>query len=135
MPIQYKAGYKYQLYQAYWCNVEIYPKEKIDTEYIELTEKGLLTIRRGYAWDGGSGPAIDSKTIMRGSLIHDSLYQLMRQGFLSIDNRKQADIELKKICKEDGMWSVRVWWVYKAVRLAAGTYALPENAKEVITAP
>ena len=70
--------YKYQLMKkGYTCQVNI-RKISAKTAFIQLTAKGKLTIKRGYAWDGPSGPTIDTKTFMRGSLVHDALYQLMR---------------------------------------------------------
>ena len=59
-----------------------------------LNTKGHLIIKRSYAWDGPSGPTIDTKNFMRGSLVHDALYQLMRHEHLSSDEwRAVADLE------------------------------------------
>lgn len=109
-------GYKYQLVNRYGINTGIIPDMAISTPFISLDINGYLTIRQGYAWDGPSGPTFDTKNFMRGSLVHDALYQLMRQGYLNIDiNRNKADRLLKYICKEDGMSSLRAWWVYQGV--------------------
>ena len=113
--IFYKGGYKYQLCKDYKVEIEIYPYSDIITEYIELSSNGVLKIKRGYAWDGASGPVFDTKNFMRGSIIHDALYQLMRQGLLPTIWRDKADCLLRKICREDGMSWVRSWYVYKAV--------------------
>ena len=74
--IAYKAGYKYQLKAEYVVQIDIKPAALIDIEYLALTPTGALTIRKGYAWDGPSGPTIDTLNFMRGSLVHDALYQL-----------------------------------------------------------
>ena len=72
---------------------------------------------------------------MRGSLIHDALYQLMRMGLLFISFRKRADMELEKACAVDGMCGFYRNIVYFAVQKAAKNSALPKHAKKVITAP
>jgi len=76
-----------------------------------------LDILEGYCWDGPSGPAIDTQNFMRGSLLHDCLYQLIRDGYIIPSYRKTADIFLFKICREDGMSWIRGVWVYLGVRM------------------
>lgn len=134
--IAYKGGYKYQLKEKYCVVIDIRPDKAINTDYITLETEGYLTISKGYAWDGPSGPTIDSLTFMRGSLVHDALYQLMREGHLDHKiYRDASDRILQKICKEDGMWSMRAAWVYQAVRLFADPAADPAANKPVTTAP
>jgi len=134
--IAYKSGYKYQLREIYSVTIDIKPAATIDTEYIKLDTDGNLTIAKGYAWDGPSGPTIDTRDFMRGSLVHDALYQLMREGHLDNHNyRDDADRILQRLCKEDGMWSARAWWVYEAVRRFADPAADPASEKPVIHAP
>lgn len=135
MAIYYKSGYKYQLTGDYIVQVGIYPEKIVSTGYLSLAPDGQLTILRGYAWDGPSGPTLDTKSFMRGSLVHDALYQLIRMELLPPQDRKTADKVLRSICKEDGMWSARAWWVYKAVRRAGGSAADPNNKKKIKTAP
>lgn len=134
--MEYKDGYKYQVFTTYEVPVAIQPQESltIDT-YLELDTNGTLRINKGYAWDGASGPAIDTKTIMRGSLIHDALYQLMRAGKLGQQWREQADKELRTACLRDGMWRIRAWWVYLAVRLFAKKAAMVGMEKRPKVAP
>ena len=134
--IRYKSGYKYQLKSDYDVSISIYPGADIQTEYISLNKKGLLTIKSGYAWDGPSGPTIDTKNFMRGSLVHDALYQLMREEHLnSKDHRDQADRLLQEHCKKDGMSSLRAWFVYKALKFGGGPAADPANDKPIVFAP
>lgn len=134
-PIRYKAGYKYQLAEDYTLKTSIRPERFILTQFIRLDTDGTLHILAGYAWDGPSGPTIDSKNFMRGSLVHDALYQLMREGHLDPGRwRKPADELLVAICKEDGMWGIRRWWVYAGVRLGAAPATQP-RLDEVLSAP
>lgn len=115
--IKYRDGYKYQLVCDYSVSIPIRPKEDIEIEFITLSRDGLLLIKHGYAWDGPSGPTIDTRTSMRGSLVHDVLYQLIRDGYLNQLHREDADIILRDILIEDGMPELRAEIWYKAVRL------------------
>ena len=134
--IAYNDGYKYQLKESYTVAIDIKPSLPINTEYIDLDVAGNLTIRKGYAWDGPSGPTIDTLTFMRGSLVHDALYQLMRESRLDhVEYRESADRILQRICKEDGMWSLRAWWVYQGVRIFADPAADPASKRPVTRAP
>jgi hypothetical protein len=135
MKIRYKKGFKYQLSEYYSAMLPFTPDQYVETKYITLTTSGELQIRVGYAWDGPSGPTIDTKNFMRGSLEHDALYQLMRMGLLGKQNRKNADDRLIAVCKEDGMSWLRAQWVLLGVRFGGGASADPANAKEVLEAP
>ena len=134
--ISYKEGYKYQIVEAYSVNIPIEPENDIVTDYIDLKRDGTIIIKKGYAWDGPSGPTIDTDNFMRGSLVHDALYQLMRGEKLDKNiYRDKADRLLQQMCKEDGMSSIRAWWVYKGVRWFADPAADPSHKKPVIKAP
>lgn len=134
--IAYNSGYKYQLKETYAVPIEIKPSSPINTEYIRLDADGNLTIYEGYAWDGPSGPTFDTLNFMRGSLVHDALYQLMRENDLDhVVYRETADRILQRICKEDGMWSLRAWWVYQGVRIFADPAADPAAERPVKRAP
>lgn len=126
--ISYQRGYKYQLYAEHEFSVsgidlnhnwESPVKEK-HLHFIDVVEAstGQINIKakKGYAWDGPSGPTLDTKTFMRGSLYHDILYQLINESVIPNTNRKRADEILREICLEDGMSRVRAWWVFRAVR-------------------
>lgn len=133
--IIFKSGYQYQLHEDYTIPISIKPPLPIRTEYIRLSANGVLTIKEGYCWDGPSGLAFDTLNFMRGSLVHDSLYQLMREGCLNQRYRELADKELQRICLEDGMSTLRAWWVYRGVRLGGGPSAEPSNDRRSIRAP
>lgn len=133
--IYYKKGYKYQLVKTTEFDTSIHPVITINTEYITLFKNGKLIIREGYCWDGPSGPAIDTKNFMRGSLAHDALYQLMRMELLPQSFRLQADEELGKICAEDGMSSFRRWYVVRELNNFGASAASPSNKKRILIAP
>ena len=131
--IEYRAGYKYQLVKSVTFRTDAYPSQGVQTPFICLDADGTLTIKSGYAWDGPSGPTVDTKNFMRGSLVHDALYQLMREGHLDRKYRKTADKLLRKMCREDGMTDIRAWWVYQAVQNFGKSSATVK--RETITAP
>ncbi|MBL8995693.1 MAG: DUF1353 domain-containing protein [Gemmatimonadales bacterium] len=134
--IAYKSGYKYQLKRAYTLAIPIRPPQGIVTEYVSLDERGQLSLKAGYAWDGPSGPTIDTRDFMRGSLVHDALYQLMRERHLDrATYRAPADELLRDHCREDGMSRVRAWWVYQAVRRFADPAADPAADRPLTFAP
>ena len=103
--------------------------------YISLDPSGELVIYAGFAWDGPSGPTFDTKSFMRGSLVHDALYRLIRNRKIDPEWRKYADDLLYQICLEDGMWKWRASYVYQAVRKAGANSANPENRQKVMEAP
>lgn len=86
-------------------------------KYLTLSE-GVLIINAGYTWDGPSGPAIDTDNFMVPSLVHDALYQLLRET--KLDNtmfRRLADEVFRDMALEEGMWKIRAWNAYYMVRI------------------
>jgi len=110
--VYYRKGYKYQTTRDHKFRVPIYPKNPLDTYWLHLTTDGWLHIKQGYAWDGASGPTFDTEDSMRGSLVHDALYQLIRLHLLDRKYKDIADKVLRDCCIEDGMSPVRadVWY-------------------------
>lgn len=133
--ISYKSSYKYQLVESYSMETGILPDDTVVTEYLVLARGGKLWINAGYCWDGCSGPTFDSKSSMRGGLVHDALYQLIRLGHLDKKNRKKADALAAKIWKEDGMWVWRANSWLKALEWFGEGSTLPSAEKPVQVAP
>jgi len=132
--IAYREGYKYQLARDYIADIGICPPEAVGNSYLLLSKSGQLIVKEGYAWDGPSGPTCDTKNFMRGSLEHDALYQMMREGLLTPGHRILADQRLRAVCLQDGMSAIRAWWVYQGVRLG-GAGAIEPRPNETLTAP
>lgn len=130
----YRTGYKHQLAQSYRDQVRLRPKETIHTPWIQLYSTGVLTINRGYAWNGATG-AVNTKTFICASLVHDALYQLIRLGLLEPSARRAADRELRRIAREDGMGRFRAAYVYAAVRLFGTRAVTPAKEPAVLIAP
>ncbi|WP_206076940.1 hypothetical protein [Massilia horti] len=135
--IAFKDRYKYQLTETYSLKIGIHPDTNIEVDgYLSLDPNGLLTIKRGYAWDGPSGPTFDTPNFMRGSLVHDALYQIMREKKLDREiHRAGADELLRKICLEDGMSWLRASWVHLGVRLFGEPASDPAHKHPTIYAP
>lgn len=137
--IEYKKGYKYQLSTDYSIQLDI-PAEDIhlcslESDYLVLTEEGILTVKSGYAWDGPSGPTYDFDSFMRGSLVHDALYQLMREEVIPASYKKYADKLLKTHCLEDNMLLGLANMVYFFINRYGAQYVLPENRHQIIISP
>ena len=135
--MQYRNGYKNQLYNKpeVFQLKYIFPEKDIITHLGTITTKGVMTIFSWYAWDGASGPTVDTKNVVRGSCGHDFLYELIRLGFLPFRYWELADKELNNWLKENGTSAFRRWYWMKGLALAAGSAANPRNQKEVYTAP
>ena len=134
--IRYRSDYKYQLASEYRIKITIVPAETIVTNFIDLDIDGELTVKNGYAWDGPSGPIVDTKENLRASLVHDALYQLMRlQKLKSRTHRKTADKIFRNLCKQDGVPSITANIYYNALRKFGKPAASPGNKKKVRRAP
>lgn len=133
--MKYYKGYKYLLAEDEHTKISVYPDKNIVTPYIKLDMRGNLIIKKGYAWDGCSGPTKDTKTNMTPGFVHDALYQLMRMDLLSQKWRMDVDMNFKQMCLDRGMWEFRAWYYYKGVREFGLSSASAENRKEILEAP
>lgn len=103
------------------------------TDWIELDRNGVMTLSAGYAWDGASGIAINTKNSLRASCGHDALYQLIRLGLLPRTKRLQADSDLRKWLIEDGMLELRAGIWFLAVRLFGELYLRDDVSAQGVT--
>lgn len=113
------ANYKYVVTKEYEMQLE-YRDIEIENFYFKLSKKGILKIKGGYRWDGATGRfVLDTNTFMLGSLVHDCLYQMLRD--YDIEDRKTfryiADNTLIEICNQEGMNKIKQKLVYIGVRL------------------
>ena len=132
--IKYKSGYKYILAERYSIDLPI--RVRVQHDFMSLDLNGKLTIERGYVWDGASGPTWDDKHNMRGSLVHDALYQMMREGLLSQNYYHLANEIFRIILLEDGMSRIRAWLYYRGVETSiARVSSTPAGRRRIETAP
>ncbi len=123
-PIKYEslAKWKYRLTADLDMQTRVKGIE-CKTEYIRLREDGTLTLLKGYAWNGASGPTLDTAGTMAPSAGHDALYQLIEMGVLPASERINADRDLRDWLIGEGVPEVRALLWYRAVRVAGGVYA------------
>lgn len=125
--VKYKKGgsKKYVLLSLFVTLLKVKPKRNIQLKYASLTKSGTLHIYADYEWDGPSGPAIDTNSFMRGSLVHDLLYQLIREGHLGSGfwsrawYRLKADNEMFRQCGKGKYKMIfpRRCWTWLGVRI------------------
>ncbi len=106
-----------------------------DDKFASMGPSGILQVKEGYRFDGSSGPAIDTKSSQLAALVHDCLYQLMRQSQLSTKWRKKADQIYRDLCIKGGMTRARAYIRYFALRIGGGKHAKPTRRPKVLTAP
>jgi hypothetical protein len=125
---------RYQVLENWWCQTGLvgyaFQIRRGDFLAAQMDNLGLLTVFAGDTWDGPSdGPWIfqtrNTPDSMKGSLVHDKLYEAGRDGSLpnTGDMRRQCDDIFYRINRSSGMyrWRARMWWA--AVRQAAnGSY-------------
>lgn len=122
-----KVNYKYQVKEDFKIDIQgltqiLNIKFNIVHPYFSLMNDYVI-VEKGYCYDGPSGPTIDTENFMAPSLIHDVLYQCMREGFLDQSCRKTADTILYNLCRQYGMNIIRAKYVYWALRLFGGIAA------------
>ena len=146
--IKYRGGFKYQLATS----VAIYAPELEGFKYkgsrfLQLVHDGdgpngtgtYLLSKAGYAWDGPSGPMMDTKTAMVASLAHDGGAQISRRSPKWTELARDRFIEKNndlfyRLCIESGMWRFRARYARWGVA-RVDAYADPKNKRKVYTAP
>lgn len=102
--------YKYRLLKDIegWIDFQHLMLDKpIHTEYCSLFTSGRIIGRKNYAWDGASGPTVDTTSSMHCSLDHDILWQLIEEGYLSKEWYPISNDHLEDQGEKDGMWPIR----------------------------
>lgn len=102
----------------------------IETDYISI-RGGQMIIAGGYAWDGATGwPKWlkHPKSLIRSSMAHDALYQLMREGEVDREKwRDYADRLLQQISVADGANKTLAKMVYRLTRRLGKKYTMPQK--------
>ena len=126
------VNYRYQLADDLVVQTRIFPAAAIHHPFFTLSMTGLLVIKRGYAWDGISfflSP--QTKTSVKGTCVHDCLYQMLRLGLLDQEWKPWADEEMKRVFIASGMHKWRATYMYKAVLKHGKPAADPKNVRRV----
>ena len=141
--------YKYQVITVVMAYTGIFGKDV--KKYLggkllfHLKADGVLIIYPPYAWDGSSGPVYDSKGTMLASLVHDIIYQMLRDELLLkpedfdfgieayneafVKLRNQGDVLYRKIMLDDGVWRIWAWIQYRGLICWGRSSALPDFLK------
>lgn len=134
MKVHYRSGYAFQLAKPFMCSTPV-REACAGNHFVGMAADGTLTIAAGYAWDGASGPIAQGPDIVRGSLVHDALYQLMRECGLNARWREAADDLLRAMFIADGMHPVMATIAHTAVRAFGAMFVNPIHARPVLIAP
>lgn len=127
--------YKYKLCEPLVIPVPELSGYTVENPYFSIIG-GVMTISKNYAWDGPSGPTIDTKNSMIASLVHDVLYQCIRKKYLPISAKEIADKIFHKLCRKNGMSWVRAGYFYLGVKWFGKKHVIPPNVKteKILTA-
>lgn len=142
--IKYYKGYKYILAENYHFITDIRPTRPLEVKTKwgqvigQLMPSGQGILYAGYAWNGASGPTIDTLSTMRLSAEHDFKYQLVQMGLLDAKWLPIADRELESRGIEDAKWK----WAgkfrfgyWKDFLKWFGTQGRPSSAPRIYVAP
>lgn len=130
----YCDGYKYQSRCPMVYYAGIIPEKNIVTDLIVLRRDGWMWVAPYFAWDGASGPAIDTPSVMRACQFHDGAAALMRMGKLPMDCRFRVNETYRRLMITDGALLVRAD-LHRFALDRTKYWADPENSKRVHVAP
>lgn len=116
MSVRYKKRYQYELLESFSFKTSFKPATTVELKYIRIDVDGRITAKPGYAWDGATG-AIDTKSTMKASLIHDVCYQLLNLNVIPMRYRKEFDVMYYQTALRNGMFIGRAFYHYAAVRM------------------
>lgn len=121
-------NYKYRLSADYVIETAL-RHMPFEAEFIQLTEEGIFTVRKGYLWDGVSGPTWDSGNTMIAGLIHDALYQAIRQRLLPRHMKNTVDYLFYMELIAGGMNKFRANYYHVAVKTFGHLSCKPGDIK------
>ena len=132
------TGHKYRTRHYFTFDTKMCPNVYVMSPggWVYLSN-GELYIKAGYSWNGASGGMWDSENVIVASLVHDALYQLLREGVLSQRFRPDADLVFRNICVEKGMSAFRAGYAYRLLRMFGekAAQANPRDRGAWLTAP
>ena len=121
-----KVLYKYVLFDNFQIQLaHTRVPDTISTEHFTLMPDGMVYGNKGYAWDGPSGPTIDTAAALIASIPHDILYQCHRMGYPI--NRKDADEDYRDILLGHGVSQIRALIHYRVLRRVGWLAAAPKQ--------
>ena len=131
--LYFRRGYKYVVKRDFHAQLDIIPYAPINQDHMQMDMNGNAVIVAGYPWNGASGPTFDTLNSMRGSLVHDFIYELIRLNLIDKKYKEYADKLLHDLCTEDGMWSWRAdYWRWAVLKFGAGSCLPSAEPKEEV---
>ena len=96
------ASNQYQIIKLFAIQTPILPDEPVVTDFYILHKDGLLELKAGYSWNGGDWPAIDTRNMIYGSVVHDPFCQMLNKGELNWKWRVAVNQFFVKVLKDIG---------------------------------
>jgi hypothetical protein len=135
MRLRYIEGTKYQVAEDFIVLTPI-TGEAITDDWFVLAPNGALLVRKGFGWDGASGPTFDSQSSMSASLVHDVFCLCMRDGRLSYNKWQDAVNQFfEDMCRQAGMWGWRAKLWHTGVELGDAGNPKQGPDRKVLEAP
>lgn len=125
--MKYCKGFKYQLHEDETIQTTILGYN-VSSEFYGLQSNGILTAKKGFAWDGASG-SIDTDTNLRASLFHDICCLMVARNQLPLSEMDKINSLFYTILELDNMHPVRRWWHFKAVTSHFANGTKPQRRK------
>lgn len=122
--MKYWKGYKFVVAETFEVQTAILGYAVVD-EHTSLEANGILHIRKGYPWDGNSGPFLDIISSLEASCVHDVLCDYINLNMLPQELQPMVDQEYYKIAISKGMW----WRLARVILLAIRWYMTGKGAK------
>jgi hypothetical protein len=124
--MKYKSGYRYVSQEAVTVKVGHALHAPLQAPFASIAAESLCVMGR-YAWDGASFTPFKyfgtPTAWLTPSLVHDALYQLIREGLLDRQHRAAADRLFQDMLIERGVWRGLALVAYYAVRVC-GNFAV-----------
>lgn len=125
----FKRKYKYLVETDTYIDIDVLFRH-LGTRYIisrfYQIRGNCIIVKGGYCWDGATCFP-DIKSIMLPALVHDILYQALREEHLHSKYRQVVDKIFMNVCISQGMNKILAHLVYLAVRLFGKHSAKPEK--------
>lgn len=118
--MKYKSGYRYVSQEAVLVDVGAELHAPLNSPFASIAAEKLCVMSK-YAWDGASFTPflwLGTPTAwLTPSLVHDALYQLIREGLLDRQYRAAADRLFREMLLAREVWPVVAWVAYWSVRV------------------
>lgn len=92
----------------------------------------ILTVKRGYFFDGASGPVRDTQKTMVPALPHDVFYHAMRDKLLPLKYKRAVDKLFVKMCVDRGRSKLLAKTYLKGLKWFGGRSCVPGSQPKSI---